>query len=126
MHAPRKDLEALLNLDGDRVVLDELYWTKFDVHRVACTRQIPHGIRYSLTLHRPNGARILGFDNAHAIPLAGSSYKYAGRVVSFDHEHVYNGQPDPPAIRYEFNCPGELLVDFWSAVDTALLKEITP
>ncbi|PTR34410.1 hypothetical protein C8J98_102598 [Luteibacter sp. OK325] len=124
MSSTKNDLDALLNLDGERVILDELYWVKFEVHHVTPTDRIPHGIRYSLSLHRPGGPRILGFDNAHGIPLAGSPYKYAGRVISFDHEHVYTGRPNPSAVHYEFNSPGELVADFWKAVDAALLKEI--
>lgn len=124
MNSPDNELGTLLNLHGERLILDGLYWVKFEAYQVPVTDYIPHGIRYSLTLHRPNGARVLGFDNAHAIPLPGSPFKYAGEMVSFDHEHVYNGKPNPPAVRYAFNRPGDLLADFWTAVDAALLKEI--
>ena len=41
-------------------------WTKFEACRVAPTRHIPFGIKYSLSLHDRNNTRILGFDNAHA------------------------------------------------------------
>lgn len=47
--------------------MDNGYWTKFEVRNVKATSQIPHGIKYSLTLHDNNNRRILGYDNAHAI-----------------------------------------------------------
>jgi Family of unknown function (DUF6516) len=31
-------------------------------------REKPHGIDYSLTLHGPDGERLVGFDNAHPAP----------------------------------------------------------
>jgi len=58
-------LETLLDLDGEVFPMDNGYWTKFEARRVDPTKQIPHGIRYSLTLHNRNNIRILGFDNAH-------------------------------------------------------------
>lgn len=58
-------LETLLDLDGEIFPMDNGYWTKFEACRVAPTKQIPHGIKYSLTLHDRNNTRILGFDNAH-------------------------------------------------------------
>jgi hypothetical protein len=42
-------LETLLDLDGEIFPMDNGYWTKFEAHRVTPTKQIPHGIRYSLT-----------------------------------------------------------------------------
>lgn len=126
MHVQHHNLDTLLVLDGERVVLEALFWVKFDVRRVPRSVRIPHGVRYSLTLHRPDGVRILGFDNAHAVPHQRSRSAYTGRVTSFDHEHIYNGKPDPQPVHYEFNSPGELLRDFWSAVDAALSSEITP
>ena len=29
--------------------------------------EIPHGIRYNLTLHNRHNKRVMGFDNAHAV-----------------------------------------------------------
>ena len=59
-------LETLLDLDGEIFPMDNGYWTKFEACRVAPTRHIPFGIKYSLSLHDRNNTRILGFDNAHA------------------------------------------------------------
>jgi hypothetical protein len=54
------------------------YWIKFEAWRVDVTERVPHGIRYSLTLHEPYGKRILGYDNAHAVKLP-KKFKFAGR-----------------------------------------------
>jgi hypothetical protein len=64
----RKDetLETLLDLDGEIFLMEGGYWTKFEANRVEPTQHIPHGVRYSLTLHDRNNTGILGFDNAHA------------------------------------------------------------
>ena len=59
-------LETLLDLNGEVFPMDNGYWTKFEAYRVEPTEQIPHGIRYSLTLHNRYNTRVLGFDNAHA------------------------------------------------------------
>jgi len=53
-------LETLLDLDGEIFPMDNGYWTKFEANKVEPTKQIPHGIRYSLTLHDRNNNRILG------------------------------------------------------------------
>ena len=85
-------LETLLDLDGEIFPMDNGYWTKFEANRVEPTIQIPHGIRYSLTLHDRNNTRILGFDNAHADKT--KKKKYHARKVTWDHLHktekVYN------------------------------------
>jgi hypothetical protein len=64
-------LDTLLELDGTVFVVDSEtgYWVKFVVLRIPVSPERPHGIGYSLTLHGPNGERMVGFDNAH--PAAG-------------------------------------------------------
>jgi hypothetical protein len=52
-------LETLLDLDGEIFPMENGYWTKFEVKRVEPTKRIPHGIKYSLTLHDRNNTRIL-------------------------------------------------------------------
>ena len=90
-------LETLLDLDGEIFPMDNGYWTKFESSRVKPTKQIPHGIRYSLTLHDRNNTRILGFDNAHGHKP--KRKKYGARKVTWDHEHKmekirnYNSNP---------------------------------
>ncbi len=75
-----KTLETLLDLDGEIFPMENGYWTKFEASRVTPIRQIPHGIRYSLTLHDRNNTRILGFDNAHAVKP--KKKKYGARKIT--------------------------------------------
>jgi hypothetical protein len=107
-------LETLLALDGERFEMSGGFWTKFEVKLVKPTAEIPHGIRYSLTLHDKSGARLLGFDNAHAMK---KSKPYAARRVEWDHRH------DKERVSaYEFESPDALMREFWSAVDKVLGK----
>ena len=52
---PKRDpcLDTLLDLNGQVMVLDENgdYWVEFKVRLVPVTRERPHGLNYSLTLH---------------------------------------------------------------------------
>ncbi|MDD2557426.1 MAG: DUF6516 family protein [Desulfuromonas sp.] len=107
------ELETLLNLDGEIFPMENGYWTKFAAYRVNPCQQIPHGISYSLTLHDSENRRVLGFDNAHAIKP--KRKKYGARKVTWDHEHRQE-RVSP----YEFENAGQLLEDFWKAVDTYL------
>lgn len=97
-------------MDGEIFPIDNGYWSKFEAKKVEPTIQVPHGTRYSLSLHDRNNTRILGFDNAHAYKT--KSRKYGARKVTWDHKHkiekVYN---------YEFESESQLLEDFWDAVD---------
>lgn len=48
--------------------------------QVAASSERPHGIKYSLTLHAPDGTRLLGFDNAHGgIKPEGARFLHAGK-----------------------------------------------
>ena len=61
-------LDTLLDLHGQTLFVDEMgHWLKFVVVRAEVTAERPHGLSYSLTLHAPDGARLVGFDNAHAV-----------------------------------------------------------
>ena len=68
-------LEFLLAFDGQRHWYDGGYHTKFEIARVRATPERPHGLRYSFTLHDPQGKRLLGYDNAHRVPARGSRFK---------------------------------------------------
>ena len=61
--------DALLDLDGQVFVIDAKgeYVVRFSVARIELTSERPHGLNYSLTLHGPDGSRLVGFDNAHAV-----------------------------------------------------------
>ena len=78
--------------------------------RVPVSPEKPHGIDYSLTLHGPNGERLVGFDNAH--PVAGRKHG-----ASQDHRHRLRS-----VRRYDYQDAATLLADFWDAVD-AVLRE---
>jgi hypothetical protein len=103
------DLENLLNLHGEVFPMDNGYWIKFEAYEVELTKAIPHGVRYSLTLHDKNNHRVIGYDNAHSYK---SSKKYAARKESYDHMHK---QVD--IVAYEFESASQLLEDFWKSVD---------
>src|SRR5580700_11015388 len=45
----------------------------------------PHGLDYSLTLHGPDGERLVGFDNAH--PVKGQSGRGGRTKAAYDHKH---------------------------------------
>ena len=64
-----RSLDALLDLDGEVLVVDPegRHWVKFVVKRVPVSAEKPHGLDYSLTLHGPDSERLVGFDNAHAV-----------------------------------------------------------
>jgi hypothetical protein len=60
-------LDTLLFLDGESFVVEDGFWVKFEVRRVAASAKRPHGLDYSLTLHNKANERLLGFDNAHPV-----------------------------------------------------------
>ena|ERR1039458_1068911 len=80
-------LDTLLDLDGQVLVIDPetKYWVRFAVRRVPASKAKPHGLDYSLTLHGPDGERLVGFDNAHAVR---NRLGPGGKPGSaFDHKH---------------------------------------
>src|ERR1039458_2181996 len=105
-------LDALLDLDGQVLVIDPetRHWVRFSVRRVPASEAKPHGLDYSLTLHGPDGERLVGFDNAHPV----ARQKRGGPQ---DHRHRLR------TIRaYEYQDAATLLADFWETVD-AVLRE---
>src|SRR5689334_19332304 len=110
-------LDALLYLDGQVLVVDpdSNHWVRFVVRRVPATEAKPHGLDYALTLHGPNGERLVGFDNAHAVR---KTVGPAGRRrAAQDHRHrLKTVRP------YEYRDAATLLADFWADVD-AVLRE---
>jgi len=103
-------LESLLELNGEIFPMECGYWTKFDVHRVDVSIVIPHGVKYSLTLHNKHNQRVLGFDNAHGVKL--KKTRYAAKKTTWDHKHLESNIYD-----YEFESAGQLLEDFWLEVN---------
>jgi Family of unknown function (DUF6516) len=72
-------LDALLDLDGEIFMMDAGYWVKIEAKRVSVSPSIPHGVRYSLTLHDRSNVRLVGYDNAHAVKQKAGSGFPAGK-----------------------------------------------
>lgn len=108
-------LDALLDLNGQVLVIDaeNQHWVRFVARRVPVNEARPHGLDYSLTLHGPDGERLVGFDNAHPIKDRAGP---AGRAkVAFDHRHrLKTVRP------YDYRDAATLLADFWTMVDAVL------
>jgi hypothetical protein len=105
-------LDTLLDLNGQVLVVDPetRYWVRIVVLSVPVSEEKPHGLNYSLTLHGPDGERVAGFDNAHAVKGVKGSRP-------FDHRHRFT------TVRlYEYKDAATLLADFWTLVD-AVLRE---
>jgi hypothetical protein len=110
-------LEFLLAFDGRTHWLDQGYRLKFEIRKGEATAERPHGLRYSLTLHDPDGQRLVGFDNAHRVPAVGSSFKE--RPAAADHwhrTHIDEGRP------YDFTDADTLLRDFFREVRRVLAE----
>lgn len=108
-------LEFLLAFDGRVHHLEQGYRIKFEIGRVEPVKGQPHGLSYSLTLHAPDGTRLVGFDNAHAVPHRGSRFKR--RPDATDHWHRTEKDPGRP---YEFTDADALLGDFFREVRRVL------
>jgi len=104
---PDYELEALLSLDGQEFRFTKDYAIKFEVRRVEPSRGRPHGVKYSLTLHDPEGRRIYGIDNAHRM----------GPRPEFDHRHPHTARK---VVRYAYRGPVALLDDFFREVERIL------
>jgi hypothetical protein len=110
----KRGISTLLDLHQEVIDQDDGYWIKIEAWEVPISDAVPHGIRYSLTLHNPNGVRILGYDNAHAVkPRSG----FSGRKQPYDHKHR---SASDFGIKYEFKNTYQLLSDFFIDVDKVL------
>ena len=112
---PEYQLELLLGYDGRRHILESGYFLKFEVRRIEPSARVPHGLAYSLTLHAPDGQRLVGFDNAHAVPHVGGRFVEA--PVQADHWHRTRNDPGRP---YAFVSVEQLLVDFFEEAERTL------
>lgn len=108
-------LEYLLAFDGRVHWLEHGYRLKFQIKRVPPTPQRPHGLSYSFTLHDPDGKRLIGFDNAHAVKPRGSRFRKA--TVEIDHWHRTENDAGRP---YKFSSAEQLLDDFFAEVSRVL------
>jgi hypothetical protein len=103
-------LDTLIDLDGQVLVVDPEggHWVRFVVTRVPVSTQKPHGLDYSLTLHGPDGERLVGFDNAHPVAKQESGgpqgHRHRLRTIK----------------AYDYRDAASLLADFWNTVDSVL------
>ena len=116
--AMREDLGITTLIDLHDQIIDQGdgYWIKIEAWIVPVSKDIPHGVRYTLTLHEPYGKRILGYDNAHAVKPP-KKFKYAGTRLPYDHKHRHVSDKGVP---YEFKDAHQLLSDFFVEVDRVL------
>jgi hypothetical protein len=110
-------LEFLLAFDGRIHHLDGGYRIEFAIRRVEASKERPHGLSYSFTLHAPDGTRLVGFDNAHGVPAMGSRFKRASDAR--DHWHRTQDDPGRP---YVFKDAATLIDDFFDEVERVLAE----
>ncbi len=79
------------------------------------SKERPHGLSYSFTLHAPDGRRLVGFDNTHRVPGRGARFKPASQVS--DHWHRTEHDPGRP---YGFKDAESLIEDFFDEVERVL------
>ena len=84
------------------------YWVKFVVHQVPATADKLHGLDYTLTMHAPDGGRLVGFDNAH--PVRGQ-----GTGTAKDHKHRLQ-----TVRRHDYTNAAALLAAFWKEVESVM------
>lgn len=113
-------LEFLLDFDGRVHWYEQGYFVKFEVKRTKPTEERPHGLRYSFTLHAPEGERLMGFDNAHTVA---SAARYAKRQAEADHWHRTKDDPGRP---YTFTDAATLVGDFFDEVERILAENGVP
>jgi Family of unknown function (DUF6516) len=109
-------LDRLLDLDG--AILDQgaNYLVKIVAKKVQPDAGRPYGVAYTLTLHAPDGKRLLGYDNAHAVRSASGP---GGRArPPFDHRHS-----GARIQRYAYSDAATLMEHFWGDVNRLLAQE---
>jgi hypothetical protein len=111
-------LETLLDLNGMSYRLDNGYWVKFEAYLIAPSEHVPHGVKYTLTLHDRFNTRVIGFDNAHDCQPPRRK-RFAGRRIVWDHRHPSAEK----AVPYEYESAARLIEDFWSEVERILRGE---
>jgi len=112
-----KGLDYLLDLNGEILAQDYGCWVKIEARKLEkATKEYPHCVKYSLTLHDRYGKRLLGFDNAHLIKTRKRG-RFSGRTIAYDHKHM---SPDDESVPYVFESAEQLLTDFFTEVDKVL------
>jgi hypothetical protein len=115
---PEHTLEFLLAFDGRVHWLDRGHWIKFEIRRIEPTPERPHGLRYSFTLHDPQGKRLVGFDNSHGVSERGS--RFTAKPAAMDHWHRTENDRGRP---YAFKNADTLLADFFAEVRRVLAEQ---
>lgn len=106
-------LETLLDLNGFIIEVGQGFWVKMEVKKIkSFTNKNSDSIKYSLTLHDPDGNRLLGYDNAHNI-------RNAKHNVLPDHKH--KGEK---VVVYNYKNAEQLLTDFWQDVENVLRRRL--
>lgn len=100
---------------GASIISKKGYSLKFEIRRVEVTKNRPHGLSYSFTLHAPDGTRLIGFDNAHEVEAKGSPFKRRGETT--DHWHRTEDDAGRP---YRFKDAETLTDDFFDEVERVL------
>ena len=114
---PEHTLEFLLAFDGRIHHYPDGYFVKFEIKRVDPTSARPHGLRYSFTLHGSDGARLIGFDNAHSVAPLGSRYRQRSEAADHWHRTV-----DDPGRPYAFVSAEQLIDDFFDEIERVLTE----
>lgn len=105
-----RGIDVLLELNGTVMQREDGYWWKVEARKVEPSREIPHGVRYSLTLHNSSNERVFGIDNAHGI-------KARKKHEPFDHRHR---GPKDAGVKYQFCDAYRLLEDFFIGIDRTI------
>lgn len=100
-------MQRLLDFHRRRYWLVNGWSIRFRVFEVPVSKARPHGLRYSFTLHDIDDSRLLGFDNAHGVPMS----------QTYDHRHRFRRTVE--LVPYDFQDADRLLGDFFGAVQRA-------
>ena len=102
-------LDSLLDLHGQTLFVDETgHWVKFIVQRTVVTPDRPHGLSYSLTLHAPDGTRLVGVDNAHPVKdgrWSGKKSATKGTTTTGSGQSSHTRTRMPPRCSQTFGTP---------------------
>jgi hypothetical protein len=120
-NASEHTLEFLLAFDGRTHWYEGGYRVRFEIRRVRKTAARPHGLRYSFTLHDPDGVRLIGFDNAHTVRPRGSRFNRGSDAA--DHWHRSESDQGRP---YQFTDAATLIEDFMNEVERVLAERGIP
>ena len=118
--AAEHTLEFLLAFNGRTHWYEGGYHVRFEIRRVRKTAARPHGLRYSFTLHDPDGMRLIGFDNAHTVRPRS---RFKAKPEAADHWHRTENDEGRP---YQFRDAETLIEDFMNEVERVLAERGIP